>query len=198
MSQSATRLPAPRRRRQLLDIALGLFATGGFHATSMNDIAEAAGVTKPILYQHFDSKRELYRELVTDVGTQLEREIVAATSAEPNGRQQVEAGCRAYFEFVADHEHAFQVLIGGATRRDEEFAAEAEKVEASLAGMIGALITIEGLDVEHRRLLGRGIVGLAEGASRHWLASGRRPDAETLAAQVAELAWAGLRGIDGG
>ena len=63
----ASRLPAARRRRQLLDVALELFAARGYHTTSMNDIAEAAGVTKPVLYQHFRSKRELYLELLEDV-----------------------------------------------------------------------------------------------------------------------------------
>ena len=67
----AARLPAPRRRRQLLDVALDAFAERGFHRTSMDDVAEAAGVTKPVLYQHFGSKRELYLELLDDVGRQL-------------------------------------------------------------------------------------------------------------------------------
>jgi AcrR family transcriptional regulator len=70
MSQ-ATRLPAARRRRQLLDVAQEVFASRGFHATSMDEVAEAAGVTKPVLYQHFDSKRRLYQELLEDVGQQL-------------------------------------------------------------------------------------------------------------------------------
>ena len=76
----AARLPAARRRRQLLDVALELFAAHGYHATSMNDIAEAAGVTKPVLYQHFRSKRELYLELLEDVGGRLRDSIGKATS----------------------------------------------------------------------------------------------------------------------
>ena len=75
----AARLPAPRRRRQLLDVARQVFAESGFHPTSMNDIAEAAGVTKPVLYQHFGSKRELYLELLDDVGGQLADPIGKAT-----------------------------------------------------------------------------------------------------------------------
>ena len=58
------RLPAPRRRRQLLDVALERFSEGGLYGTSMEQIAEAAGVTKPVLYQHFGSKRALYLELL--------------------------------------------------------------------------------------------------------------------------------------
>ena len=76
----ATRLPAARRRKQLLDVALEVFAERGFHPTSMNDLAEAAGVTKPVLYQHFGSKRELYLELLDDVGGRLRDAIGKATS----------------------------------------------------------------------------------------------------------------------
>ena len=65
------RLPADQRRQQLLDVARDVFAERGFHATSMDEIAEAAGVTKPVLYQHFPSKRSLYVELLTDTGDQL-------------------------------------------------------------------------------------------------------------------------------
>ena len=57
------RLPAAERRRQLLDVALHAFAEHGYHDTSMNDVAEAAGVTKPVLYQHCASKKALYQEL---------------------------------------------------------------------------------------------------------------------------------------
>ena len=70
------RLPAEQRRTQLLEVAIEIFAERGFHATSMDDIAEAAGVTKPVLYQHFPSKRALYRELLDDVDRQLTERLV--------------------------------------------------------------------------------------------------------------------------
>ena len=60
---SSPRLSATARREQILDVALEVFGRAGFHGASMNDVADAAGVTKPVLYQHFDSKRELYRAL---------------------------------------------------------------------------------------------------------------------------------------
>src|SRR5215831_7846797 len=105
------RLPAPRRRRQLLDVALEVFAVRGYHPTSMNEIAEAAGVTKPVLYQHFRSKRELYLELLEDVGGRLRDSIGKATSEAPNPREQVRAGFLAYFTFVAEQRTAFQLLF---------------------------------------------------------------------------------------
>jgi AcrR family transcriptional regulator len=189
-----TRLPAARRRKQLLDVSLEVFAERGFHPTSMNDLAEAAGVTKPVLYQHFGSKRELYLELLDDIGSRLRDSIGKATSEAASPREQVERGFAAYFRFVAEHEAAFKVLFGG-SRRDEEFAAYARRVEDSVAELVAALIEVPGLDEETRRLLAHGVVGLAEGAGRHWLRDDRTAGPEELAARVAELAWAGLRGI---
>ena len=77
----STRLPAARRRRQLLEVALRVFADRGYHDASMNDIAVAAGVTKPVLYQHFTSKRELFTELLTDVGRDLQDKITKAIAS---------------------------------------------------------------------------------------------------------------------
>jgi AcrR family transcriptional regulator len=193
----STRLPAPRRRRQLLTVALRVFAERGYHPTSMNDLAEAAGVTKPVLYQHFRSKRALYLELLEDVGEQLRATIDKATTEAGTPREQVHAGFRAYFEFVAGQQLAFQLLFGGGARRDEEFADAVRRVELSIADSIAELIVVEGLDDDRRRLLAHGIVGVAEGTSRHWLASGMTGSAELLAEQVAALAWAGLRGVQG-
>ena len=122
---STTRLPAAERRRQLLDVALGVFAREGYHAASMNDVAEAAGVTKPVLYQHFESKRELYLELLRDVGGRLEQAIAEATAHAGGPRQKVEDGLRAYFRFVADQREAFQLLFTGGSRADADLAAMA-------------------------------------------------------------------------
>ena len=63
------RLTAAARREQILDVAVQAFAHQGFHTTSMNDVAVAAGVTKPVLYQHFASKRDLYMALLDEAGT---------------------------------------------------------------------------------------------------------------------------------
>ena len=120
----ASRLPAARRREQLLEVALEVFGELGFHPASMNDVAEAAGVTKPVLYQHFRSKRELYKQVLTDVGDHLLDAITKATAAAKSPHEQVELGFIAYFRFVEANEAAFRVLFGGGTRRDEEFAAQ--------------------------------------------------------------------------
>ena len=195
----STRLPASERRRQLLDVALIAFARDGFRGTSMNRIAEAAGVTKPVLYRHFASKRALFGEVLVDVGEQLAAAIMKATTDATTPRGQVAGGFAAYFTFVARNRDAFFVLFGAGTGPDEDFAVVVRRFEADMAETIADLIDIEGLSAEHRRLLAHGIVGIAEVTSRNWLRSVDAPldpSPEVLADQVATLAWSGLRGIE--
>ncbi|MBA3281588.1 MAG: TetR/AcrR family transcriptional regulator [Acidimicrobiia bacterium] len=192
------RLPAAERRRQLLDVALHSFAQRGFHDTSMNDVAEAAGVTKPVLYQHFASKKALYRELVDDLGAGLEGAIVAAVAEADGPRQQVEAGFRAYFRWATSQGAAFKVLFADRNRVDSELAAAVAKVESMMADRVASLIVVEGLSDDERHVLAFGVVGLAESTSRHWLGLGLGPglDADAFADIVAQLAWSGLRGVN--
>ena len=190
----SVRLPAAERRRQLLDEALEVFASRGFHATSMSDVAEAAGVTKPVLYQHFASKRELYLELLDDVGGQLQSSILEATASAEGPRQQVEAGFAAYFRHVSTHRSAFTLLFGSGARLDGEFTEAVERVEVAIAAAVAALIDAD-IDDLHRRILAFGVIGLAESTSRHWIAEDLDLDPDLLARQVGALAWAGLRGV---
>lgn len=189
------RLPAQERREQLLRVALEVFAERGFHSTSMNDIAEAAGVTKPVLYQHFTSKRELFVELLAQIGTDLRETISKATSNAGGPRQQIEHGFRAYFMFANEYTSAFTVLFGSGARRDPEFASFATAVEQSIADTVSELIVVEGEPAEHGLLLASSIVGMTEAATRYWLAHSRKPDVDTLAEQISQLAWSGMRGI---
>ncbi len=192
------RLPAAERRSQLLRVALDAFAEHGFHGTSMNDVADAAGVTKPVLYQHFASKKALYRELVDDLGAGLERAIVAAVAEADGPRQQVEAGFRAYFRWATSQGAAFKVLFADRNRVDRDLAAAVAKVETMVADLVASLIVVEGLSEDERHVLAFGVIGLAESTSRHWLGIGLGPgiDADAFADTVAHLAWAGLRGVD--
>jgi AcrR family transcriptional regulator len=190
----AVRLPAAERRQQLVETALELFAARGMHGTSMDDIAEAAGVTKPVLYQHFRSKRALFLELLDQVGAHLLGAITEATAAATSPREQVELGLTAYFQFVADHHASFVLLFGDGTRRDEEFAAAVNGVEGTIANFVAALITAD-IDDEHRQLLAHAIVGRAESASRRWVAAGATEPVRVAASRVADLAWAGLRAV---
>ena len=186
------RMPAAERREQLLAVALDVFAGEGYHQTSMNQIAEAAGITKPVLYQHFVSKRELYLALIEEAGERLLHIITAPSITETNGRRRVELGFLAYFQWVYDDHDSFQLLFGGGSRRDAEFSEAAGKFQSLVADAIEPLITAD-IDTEHRRTLAHAIVGLAEGVSRRLIRLGNDFDPKLIARQVSELAWAGLR-----
>ena len=203
ISELRQRLPAAERRRQLLDVAIARFAAKGFHATSMDEIADAAGVTKPVLYQHFPSKRQLYRELLDTVGLELLEAVASSAAAETLPFQRVLAGFRAYFKFVRDNTPGFELMFGSGARRTDEFADSVRKLEESVAATIGSFIDAD-IDAEHRDLLGYAIVGLAEVAGRHWVSRNKdgeselsRAEGERLAQRLADLAWAGLRGLPG-
>jgi AcrR family transcriptional regulator len=201
------RLSAQQRRQQLFAVALELFAERGYRATTMDDIAEAAGVTKPLVYQHFSSKRALYLELVDSVSAELLTAIARATAEADGPRQQVELGFAAYFSMVVTHEAAFRLLYGREDADDPELGNAMRRVEDAIAEAIDPLISA-GLEPAHRRFLAYAVVGMAEGASRQWLAARSalgpgdvgpdlddKEEADRLAQRLADLAWAGLRSV---
>jgi AcrR family transcriptional regulator len=188
------RLPAQQRRTQLLSVAVEVFAERGFHATSMDEVAEAAGVTKPVLYQHFPSKRALYRELLDEVDEQLVARLVEATAGAASGRERVQEGFAAYFRFVATNRAAFRLLFGASVRNDAEFAVVAERTIERIADLIAELIEIEA-PAEHRSVLAHAIVGMAEATSRRLATDDAEDDPDRLAGWLAEMAWFGLRGV---
>jgi AcrR family transcriptional regulator len=190
----SVRLPAAARREQLVAAAIEIFANQGFHATSMNDIADAAGVTKPVLYQHFASKRELYLALLEETGHRLLTLLEDATRDASGPRSQVVHGFGAYFRWVAADRDEFLLLFGSGARRDELFADAVRRVEEAVAEAIAPLIRAD-IDIEHQRLLATALVGLAESTSRRLVANGKSFDPDRIAGQVADLAWAGLRGV---
>ena len=192
-------------------MALSLFAEHGYAATTMDDIAEAAGVTKPLVYQHFESKRALYLELLDVFSHSMVDRIVQATAAAEGPRQQVELGFAGYFELMVDNEHAFRLLYGRDAPDDVELGAALRRVEETIAQAIDPLIDA-GLDPEHRLLLAHAVVGHGRGGqpalagrpprTAH-VRGGRTPEDEAdraaeasrLAAQLADFAWAGLRQV---
>ncbi len=159
-TQGGRRLSADARRRQLFEVALSLFADHGYAATTMDDIAEAAGVTKPLVYQHFDSNRALYLELMNVFSDELVTQIVNATATAEGPRQQVELGFAAYFKLMVDNEQAFRLLYGRETPGDVDLGAALRRVEETIANAIDPLIDA-GLDPEHRLLLAHAVVGMA-------------------------------------
>ena len=172
-----------------------MFADRGFHKTPMDELALAAGVTKPVLYQHFPSKRALYVELLELVGAQLLDELGRATAEASSGRERVERGFAAYFRWVAANPSAFRLMFGTSMRNDAEFAAIVEQSLAAAVRAVEPLIDIA-ISGEQRQVLANAIVGLAESTSRRALRDGGMlDDPDQLAAWLAELLWFGLRGV---
>jgi AcrR family transcriptional regulator len=191
---SSPRLTATARREQILDVALDVFGRNGYHGTSMNDVADAAGVTKPVLYQHFDSKRELYLALIDEVGARLLNAILSATANVSDGKARTERGFQAYFRWVANDHGSFMLLFGGGGRQDDELREAIRGVTDAAADAVAPLIDVD-IDPEHRRTLAHAIVGLAEGASRRLVELGEHFDPDEIAREVSDLAWAGLRAV---
>ncbi len=203
------RLPAARRRDQLLSAALAQFGAKGFHGTSMDDIAEEAGVTKPVLYQHFPSKRTLYVELLETVGAGMLETIASRAQTADTARGRVLAGFEAYFQFVGERTSSFHLLFNSAARQSDDFSEGIRRLEDSVAEVIGTFIEAR-IDKDHRELLGYGIVGLAEVTARQWVhrteeaaqSEGVQPaldpaEGMVLAQRLSDLVWAGLRSLPG-
>ena len=188
------------RREQLLRVARTIFAEKGFQATTMDDIAKEAGFTKPILYQHFDSKIDLYREIVVQTADNLIDSLREAVAKVDSPRAKIEVAFRVYFDMVVGETDAFRILFihshEGDTSRD------LRQFEMSLVSFIDPLINVS-ISKEHRRQLAAGVVGIAEGTAVVWLeqqAAKGWPTpadgaAERLAARSATLAWGGLRTV---
>lgn len=190
------RLPAARRREQLLAVGRQVFAERGFHGAAMTDVAERAGVTKPVLYQHFDSKRALYGCILADVGDRLRDLVLAAAMAADSPREQVNAGVQAAVEFVAANPYGFQVLLAARSSADSEWRSLAQGWRNSMAQSIAVLIVVDGMSSAHQEALAYGVVGMVESMMSAWLeADNPALDAEQLSADLATLAWSGLRGL---
>ena len=184
------RMPAAERRQQLLDISLRVFARDGYHETSMNALATEAGVTKPVLYQHFASKHNLVVEVLNRVGDRLHSSIVAAALTEETPRDRVEAGFRAFFRFFDDEPDAFAVLYESKLGAEPEFRGDALRIQAAFAETVARVIHDAGR--EDALAMASGVSGLSEGMIRHWMGQGRSRSADEMAALAARLAWGGL------
>jgi AcrR family transcriptional regulator len=116
-SEGPTRLPRAERQAQLLDAAATAFALGGFAATSMEDVAAQAGVTKLIVYRHFSSKEELYGAVVMGVVIRLS-EAYARELARPGG-QRMGFATRAMLTVAREQPDAFRLLTRHAVREPQ-------------------------------------------------------------------------------
>ena len=110
-TSSKRRMRAPERRAQLLDVARKAFSTKGFHGVSMEAVAKEAGVTKPILYDHFASKQDLYLALIDADAASLEERVRTAINANTGNRERIQRSFQAYFDFVDEHAEGFRLVM---------------------------------------------------------------------------------------
>jgi AcrR family transcriptional regulator len=188
------------RRELLLLTGRKIFAERGFQATTMDDIAKGAGFTKPILYQYFESKADLYRQIVAETARHLLTSLGVAVTSVDTPRAKLEVAFRVYFEMVISETDAFRVLF--IHSHEGEMIGELRNLELVLATFLEPFINISISD-DHRRQLAAGVVGIAEASAVTWLeqqAAKGWPEpspneAERLAARSATLAWGGLRAV---
>jgi AcrR family transcriptional regulator len=195
------RTPHAERRDQLLLVARKIFAERGFQATTMDDIAKEAGFTKPILYQYFESKTELYREIVNQTAQKLLDTLRNAVGEVESPRAKIEVAFRVYFEMVVGETDAFRILF--IHSHEGETQGDLRNLEVGLVSFLEPLIAVR-IKPDHRRQLAAGVVGIAEGAATAWLIQQEGKGwptptpgvAERLAARSATLAWGGLRSVE--
>jgi AcrR family transcriptional regulator len=200
-SPQTERTPHTERRDQLLLVARSIFAERGFQATTMDDIAKEAGFTKPILYQYFESKTELYREIVNQTAEKLLTSLRNAVAEVESPRSKIEVAFRVYFEMVVSETDAFRILF--IHSHEGETKGDLRAVELGLVSFLEPLIAVR-IKPDHRRQLAAGVVGIAEGAATAWLIQQEGKNwstpspgvAERLAARSATLAWGGLRSVE--
>lgn len=187
------RLSRSARRAQLLVAAREVFAAQGYHAAAMDDIAERAGVSKPVLYQHFPGKLELYRALLTTCADDLVDRVRGAIAATSDNRERVAAAVSAYFDFVAGEGEGYRLVFESDLRGEPEATAVVDGALTRCIDAVAAAVTTDaGLDAPRARLLAVGLVGLSQVAAQYWLDSAAAVPREEAVALMSSLAWRGL------
>jgi AcrR family transcriptional regulator len=195
-ASKGARLPRTARRAQLLAAAQDVFAANGYHAAAMDEIAERAGVSKPVLYQHFPGKLELYMALLDTHVDELVRRVTDAMACTTDNKQRVWAAVAAYFDFVDGETQAFRLVFESDLRGEPAVQDAVERAtEASVRAITATITADAGLDDVRARLLAVGLAGVSQVAARGWLADQRPIPKDEAVALISTLIW---RGIGGG
>jgi AcrR family transcriptional regulator len=190
-----TRLPRLARRRQLLDAATEVFVARGYHAAAMDEIAERAGVSKPVLYQHFPGKQDLYLALLDESVDRLVEAVTGAIRSTADNRERVNATFAAYFGYVAEHSGTFKLVFESDFTSEPSVRAKLASADRACADLISQVIKEDvGLTADEADLLSIGLVGMAQVSARHWLATMDAIPRDAAEQLVARLAWRGISG----
>ena len=192
-----TRLPRDQRRAQLLDAANDVFTSKGYHAAAMDDIADAAGVSKPVLYQHFPSKLDLYLALLDTSCDRLVEVVREALDSTEDNADRVVATMGAFYDFVSSASGEFRFVFESDLTGDGQVQQRLWRVNNEIADAIAEVIVSDtGLAADQAKLLAISLVGTAQVSARWWVSNGRGHVELAEAKQlVSRLAWRGIRGF---
>jgi AcrR family transcriptional regulator len=189
------RLTAAARRAQLIDIGREVFARRGYDAASVEEIAEHAKVSKPIIYQHFGGKEGLYAVIVDREMEYVVRRIAEAIAA-GSPRERVERAALAFLEYVRDHPAGFAVLAHSAPATAAGAGAGMSSLLSDVGDRVGDVFTSAfkavGYDPRAAPIYAHALIGMVTSVGQWWIES-RKPSVEEVAAHIAALAWRGLR-----
>jgi len=189
------RLPRRARRAQLLESALEVFVANGYHATGMDDIADRAGVSKPVLYQHFPGKLELYLALLETSCDAIIASCRRALASTDDNKLRVAATMTAFYEYVGSETGAFRLVFESDLTNEPAVRAMIDRVTVECAEMITDVIREDtGLSVTAANLLAVSLVGMAQVSARFWTDDPGDLSREEATALVAGLAWRGIAG----
>ncbi|RZS87215.1 TetR family transcriptional regulator [Motilibacter rhizosphaerae] len=178
----------------MLSAAREVFVAQGYHAASMDEIAERSGVSKPVLYQHFAGKLELYLALLDEACDALTEAVQEALASTTVNRDRALATAEAYFRFTDDEAGAFRLVFESDLTSEPQVRERLARVTDVCVDAVSGLIRADaGLDEQQARLLAAGLVGLQQHAARWWLTQERPVPLEDAAGLVASVAWRGLR-----
>jgi AcrR family transcriptional regulator len=191
-----TRLPRHARRNQLLGAAQEVFVAQGYHAAAMDDIAERAGVSKPVLYQHFPGKLELYLALLDQHCESLLQAVRTALASTTDNKKRVEATMDAYFAYVEDEGGAFRLVFESDLTNESEVRERVDRVAMQCAEAISDVIAEDtGLSRDESMLLATGLGGVSQVVARYWLSSASPVPREQAVSLLTSLAWRGIAGF---
>jgi AcrR family transcriptional regulator len=189
------RMPRSERRAQLLGAALEVFVAQGYHAAAMDDIADRAGVSKPVLYQHFPGKLELYLALLELACDQIIANVREALGSTQDNKERVARTVHAFYDYVVSESGAFRLVFESDLTNEPAVREQVDRVTNECTREIAAVIAADTkLPEPAALLLAVSLVGMAEVSSRFWLNSQRRMDKDEAADFVGALAWRGIAG----
>ncbi|MDO5739115.1 MAG: TetR/AcrR family transcriptional regulator [Ornithinimicrobium sp.] len=190
---SRVRLPHGERRALLLKAALTAFSENGYHATAMDDIANRAGVSKPVLYQHFDSKLDLYLALAHQARDTIISTVEAALASTSDNAERIAATIDAFFEFIDRPDSGYPLILASDMGSEPAVAAVLDEAQHGCAAAVGRVLQEQtDLTWEECVLLGIGLVNQVQAAARHWYESGSAVPRQQAANLVMTLAWRGI------